>query len=252
MEYERTEDGQIQADFAYRAGQILLQYEQFSPQLPADRRYEATLAVTLLQSLLTSCQELIRSQGSRSVRGGPNNSLTALASRSILDEPALMGLDADCILKCWPSNRGLTYREVIDCLRNALSHPGAQGHSAYPRTGFTTAQSTSTSVEAYVFTQSSWVNRKGSGLLTAFAPLQNTEKARNELERKMQEWASNHSVERLEITKNDEGLWRVFRAGQPFVPVLQLRLGVQQLRTLALTLSDYLSESASRKTGVTA
>ena len=40
-----------------------------------------------------------------------------------------------------------------------------------------------------------------------------------------------------------EGKWRVVREGQLFIPVLCLRLGIQQLRTLTLTLSDYLSES---------
>ena len=252
MEYERSTDGQIQTAFAYRAGQLLLQYEQFSPGLATEERFEATLAVALLQALLTSCQELVRSQGSKAGKGSRQSALPSLASRLLLDEPTLLGMDADCIVTCWPSERGLTYREVIDCLRNALSHPGAQGSSAYPRTGFTTEQSDSPSVEAYLLTQSSWVNNKGSGLLPRFAPERRDEQARSALERLVHEWSRNHRVEGLEVALNADGKWRVLLAGQLFVPVLQLRLGVRQLRTLTLALCDYLSEPARQRDGVAA
>lgn len=242
MEYERTEDGQIQAEFSRRAGQILLQYEQLSADLPASERYEATLAVSLLQSLLTSCQELIRTRRSKA--------LGAVVDRLMLDEPALMGLEADCILQSWPSRRGLTYREVFECLRNALSHPGPQGNSRYARTGFTTEHAGSASVSAYVFTESSWINSKGSSLLARYSPRACDEASRLALEAAVRSWASNHAVEGVLIAQNGEGHWRAYLGNELFVPVLQLRLGVQQLRTLTLILSDYLAEPLRAGVGV--
>ena len=60
MEYERTENGQIQATFAGRVGQILLQYDRCKEGLPAHLQFDAALAISLLQSLLTQCQELLK------------------------------------------------------------------------------------------------------------------------------------------------------------------------------------------------
>ena len=238
MEYERTSDGQIQADFARRAGQLLLQYEQTSPHLPSERQFEATLCVALLQSLLTICQESLRKKrGGRAKLG----SLAAYASRSVLDEPALMGLEPDCVLASWTSKRGLTYREVFECLRNALCHPGGQGDTKYPRTGFITDKSGSGVVEAYIFTQSAWVNNQGSGLKLQFHPDKADDQTRRKLESDVHSWAKNYDVEGLTVELHEDGQLSVTRLGQPFIPVLRLRLGASQLRTLLLNLSDYLS-----------
>ena len=242
MEYERTPDGQIQAATAHRAGKVLLQYESMSKALRYEERFEATLAVALLQMMLTSCQEQLRAIGSRKNVRQKANGLSGLASRSVLDEPALMGLAPECIVECWPSTRGLTYREVFECLRNSLSHPGAQGGTKFPRTGFTSIESGSGDVETYQFTQSSWVNSTGSALSPKFAPIQADEATRQTLERAVREWASNYSVDGLGIELNTSGRWEVVKAGRPFLPVLRLWLGVNQLRTLTLNLSEYLSE----------
>ena len=97
MEYERTVDGQIRAAFARRAGQLVLQYEALCRHLPVDEQFESTLAVALLQPMLTSCQELLRRGAGKK---GPLKSygrLEALAKRLVRDEPTLMGLKADCV-----------------------------------------------------------------------------------------------------------------------------------------------------------
>jgi len=244
MEYERTEDGQIQAAFASRIGQILLQYEQFCVGLPESQRFEATLAVSLLQTMLTSSLEALEARRSKALNAG--------AGRSLLDDPAQFGLNPGCILQSWSSARALTYWDVFKCLRNALSHPGTQGNSRYERTGFTSDQSGSASVTAYVFTQSPWVNSKGSALLPRFAPKGRDADSKVNLEKLAQDWASNHAVEGLVVCHDDLGFWRVHRNDEPFLPVLQLRLGVQQLRTLTLILIDHLAETLQAKAGVAA
>lgn len=237
---------------AQRAGKVLLQYEQLSERLPPEAQFEATLAVALLQMMLTSCQELLRAAKPRGAARGNTNGLQALASRSVLDEPALMGLEPDCIVECWASTRGLTYREVFECLRNSLSHPGPQGGTKFPRTGFTTIASGSCAIETYQFTQSSWVNGTGSALSMKYAPTTTDEKSRQKLEDDVRTWASNYAVEGLRVQLNSSGRLEVVKAGQPFVPVLRLQLGVRQLRTLTLTLSDYLSVSVLQSNKVAA
>lgn len=252
MEYARTPAGQIQVDFARRAGQLLLQYEQLSIGLPAEERFEATLAVALLQSMLTICQEMLRRSPKRSVRGAAGAGLSAMASRSVLDEPALLGLEADCIVETWPSTRGLTYREVFECLRNALSHPCPQGGTKYPVTGYTTVASKAGCIAVFEFVQSSWVNRNGNDLLPRFAPDKTDEEAGRKLQVEVKGWADNAAVVGLVARRNADGQWRVYRGGEQFVPVLRIRLTVQQLRTLTLTLSDLLSSSLESASAIPA
>ncbi len=244
MEYERTEDGQIQAAFASRIGQILLQYEQFCVGLPESQRFEATLAVSLLQTMLTSSLEALEARRSKALNAG--------AGRSLLDDPAQFGLNPGCILQSWSSARALTYWDVFKCLRNALSHPGTQGNSRYERTGFTSDQSGSASVTAYVFTQSPWVNSKGSALTPTYAPKGRDIDSKRQLEEHARNWGDKNAVKDLVVLKDAAGFWRVHRDDEPFVPVLQLRLGVVQLRTLTLVLSDLLSEAVNVKAGAPA
>ena len=232
MEYERTEAGQIQADFASRAGQLLLQYDIIGRELPIQQQYEATLAVALLQSMLTICHELLKQKSKYRVKNGRHD----IARRSVLDEPALMGLEPGCVVEQWPSTRSLTYRQVFECLRNALCHPGTQGGTTYPITGYTTVVSGSGCIEVFEFVQSSWVNSTGSSLNNHMAPDDTDEKAGKELQDKMNKWADNVAVVGLVTRRNAAGQWRVYLGDSLFVPVLKIRLTVQQLRTLTLTL----------------
>lgn len=233
MEYERTSEGQIQASMALRAGKILLQYESFCKGLPAEDQFEATLAISLLQMMLTNCSELLKKKG-LDKRG--MTELENLRNASILDDPSKMGLERSCIVQCWPSERGLTYREIFQGLRNALSHPGAKKANGLPVTGFTSIESPTGTIDGYEFTQSSWVGAGGH--------LRNLDYAT--LCKQMNDFASNYSVVGLDVEKNRDQRWQVVREGKPFIPVLRLRLNVKQLRTLTLTLSEVLSESLSQ------
>ena len=179
--------------------------------MPFEDRFETTLAVALLQSMLTICQELIRRSSNRKGKPKERPGLSAMANRSIFDEPALLGLDEDCIVQSWPSDRGLTYREIIECLRNALSHPCPQSQSKYPVTGYTTVTSRSGCIETFEFVQSSWINNKGTDLADRFNPRDKTDRARIQLENYAISWAKNASVEHLVVKRNEAGYWRVYR-----------------------------------------
>jgi hypothetical protein len=102
MEYIATPDGQIQADFARRIGQVLLHYEAGTAFGQPQDSYEATLTICLLQALLTNCVELIDKKVKNDRTG-----LKKIASRSLEEDPALFGLNLQCITRQWPSDRPL-------------------------------------------------------------------------------------------------------------------------------------------------
>lgn len=239
MEYERTEDAQIQSDFAGRAGQILLQYECCKEGRPADQQFEATLAIALLQTMLTQCQELLKKYRNPAKAPEGLEGLVAMANRGFDEPPPLLGLTQACILERWPSERAVQYRDLIECIRNALSHPLPQTKEGLPRTGYTTQKGSSGLIEAFVFTQSPWVGPSGV-LLPQFRP-GSDEKKRLDAKSSIQRWGANSQVTRLELAETKDG-FKPMRDGKPFVPVMRVRLDVAQLRLLVLALSDYLSE----------
>lgn len=59
MEYYRDPKNQIQADVAYRLGMIANQYRTLSA--PTEEDFSVTLDVCILQNLLTTCAELLKS-----------------------------------------------------------------------------------------------------------------------------------------------------------------------------------------------
>ena len=246
MEYERTEDGQIQADFALRAGQLLVQYDHLRHQLPSEQQFEATLTIALLQSMLTMCHELLRNRHPRN----PSKSLEELlsmAKRTLDAEPTLLGLTKECVLERWPSARGVTYRDVVECIRNALSHPLPQQPGSLPRTGFTTELSGSGQVTAYVFTQSEWVESSGSRLKSVYVPKAGKDVGLEAMKKKVDLWASNNRVDGIDFVL-ENGFWKVVLNGTQFIPVCRIRLDVAQLRIFTTGLSDYLSEPAREDT----
>lgn len=234
MEYIETPDGKIQADFARRVGQVLLHYEAGMAGTAPHDSYEATLTICLLQTLLTNCVELIKSKGNHDRTG-----LTEISGRTIAENPALFGLNPSCITHQWSSDRDLTYREVLQCLRNALSHPLPQQRGAYKTTGYTTWKSQSGQIEGFTFVQSPWVNRTGSDVLPKFKVVEaDLPKLANEL----RFWSSDHQTSGLAVVPIAGRKHQIFRGAEPFVPVLQIDISTTQLRTLTLTLSEHLAE----------
>ena len=63
MEYSRDEKNRIRAGFALNAGRLLEQYSRLSAGVRASERYDATLTICILQSLLTNCWELLKAMG---------------------------------------------------------------------------------------------------------------------------------------------------------------------------------------------
>ena len=240
MEYERTEDAQIQADLAGRAGQILLQYERFKPQLPLNEQYEATLTIGLLHTILTQCQELLKKYRSPEKAPKGLKAMVTMANRGFDEPPPLLGLAQDCILERWPSDKPVEYRDLIECIRNALSHPHLQNNEGLPRTGYTTVKGSSGLIEAFVFTQSPWVGPSGA-LMPQYRPGKGERKKLDDASTKVTNWARNAGVTNIAFIESKDG-YLPARNDVPFIPVMRVRLDVAQLRLFVLELSDYLSE----------
>jgi hypothetical protein len=153
MEYFRDETNGIRAGFALHAGKLLEQYTRLSEDVPASERYDATLAICILQSLLTNCSELIDAM--RKHQKG-------IWSERVPDIPSSFGISLSCVRRdtFLSDPVELTYGRFIEHLRNALSHP------TYPEkpphessTGYTTIPDGSRLVSRFRFIDSPWVQR---------------------------------------------------------------------------------------------
>lgn len=250
MEYERTKDGQIQADFARRIGQIVIQYGQLSQQLPKENRYEITLWISLLQALLTNCSETIRRNHWLNYR-----SLHELSSTPFSDEPIRLGLDIDCIEHYSGDLASLKFSRFLECLRDAASHPNPQEEKmgALPLTGYTTSNATSGVIEEVRFSWSPWVSERSRHLHGKYRPNAN-DKNRRDLEKLCETWEGKLGLTDLVVNEAQGGYLEIIRKGRPFWPEMRVKLNIVQLRTLTLELSQYLAEplensSRSRKLG---
>ena len=229
MEYIKTSDGQIHADFARRAGKLLLQYEETSTQRQPEDDCEATLTLCLLQALLTNCIEILNSKSKADGTG-----LRAIAGRSFYQEPILFGFNSGCITHQWAPGQQLEFRHVLGCIRNALSHPLPQNIGTYKTTGYTTWMSGSGNIEGFTFVQSPWVSRSGKTLQDRFKVDESNVAA---LQKTMDKWVSEYGTSNLAIRQIPKRLYQIYLGEEPFVPYLQLDFTTRQLRTLTLTLS---------------
>ncbi|MBH9553990.1 hypothetical protein [Inhella gelatinilytica] len=231
-EYVQTSDGQIHADFARRAGQILLQYERLSRNLDPREQFDATLAVSLLQSLLTSFIELSRLKAMK-----PRYS--QYLDVPIDASPPRLGLNPSAIRWSWRSAAGLRYRDVIESIRNSLSHPTPQdGSRPLPTTGFTARATSVGEIDGYCFVQSPWVEKGGRQLLKRFRPELRQVQECSKLREELTAWGRRHDV-MLEADERD-GILVPCLGGQPFVPFIEVILSTCELRVFVLALADII------------
>lgn len=231
MEYERTPDGQIQADFARRIGFIADQYQRLFNLESEGDHYHATLILVLLQSLLTCCTQLF----DRKVE--TKNSALMQFARQELEQ------DFQCssVIERWPSRRSLTNRELLECLRNAVCHPCPQTQEGLPRTGFTSWKSDSGHIAGFIFTHSPWVNNDGAELNPRYISRDVDERGPSRLENERRRFAERYDVADLSVRSDGAGRLRIFHLDDPFIPVLRVRLNNEELSKLTMRLCGYLS-----------
>ena len=240
MEYKLTEDAQIQASFAHRIGQIFLQYENYQTSLPIEEKFEATLVIALLHSMMAHCAELIKERKPEKMQIGLDD-LIRLANRELNNSPSLLGLTTDCIIERWPSTKAATYRDALQCIRNALSHPLPQNQNRYARTGYTSENNQQNQINAFIFTHSPWVGPKGNLNPRFKLANENNKTAVEEMKNEINKWARDNNVINIEYTSIN-GFLTPTIDGKEFIPVFRICINVHGLRLLLLGLSDYLSE----------
>jgi hypothetical protein len=227
MEYFRDENNRIQAGFALNAGKLLVQYNKFSESLSTNEQYDATLSICILQSLLTICSELIAAMRKHD---------REIWEKVVHDVPIEFGLSRSFV-KTNTFSLVLKYREFIEHVRNALSHPTyPEKPPNYPSTGYTTLPDAFGLISHFLFIDSPWVAR---GKLLSKASSQDEKKVRefaDEFKKKNRECGT------LEVRKTPEGKYQIFRGDELYIPIFEAQFPVASLKTLAEELANYIAQ----------
>jgi hypothetical protein len=219
MQYFRTDDGQIQADYARRLGIILKQYHE---QIIATEKYEVSLSLSILQSLLTHCIELLNNLKSSDKKKNP-----------FYDPPidsAVWGFDNNSIKHNTFFQPELTAEKIVRHIRNALSHPTKINiNLPHKTTGYITKGDT-TLIETIIFVSSPDLNSRGNS-----KTYKTKEAAESTL---IRDGNFPGDVQVIQLANgqfgyqlNDEAFHRIFK----------IELTPHKLLTLTYSLSSYLS-----------
>lgn len=228
MDYFRTSNNQIQADFAHRIGKIATVYGESTKTYPSDQIYEATLHICLLQNLLTSCSELIRSM-SRQERS------SSFFTAKFTDIPSLWGLRSSMIEVDTFHRAKTTYEDVISHLRNALSHPTSLDLSSeFPSTGFDSIQPKSGLISTVTFVDSPDVRNNRPKVY----------EQKTEAERASRQRGFPPNVEVREVVNGNRAKYQLFQADEIYVRLFKIDVPVRSLKQFVLGMSDHLSIAA--------
>jgi hypothetical protein len=210
MEYIHTDDCQIRSDIAFRLGVIIMQYEK-SIELNDIKNYNSTLCISVLQTLLTNCLEILREIKFINVK------YDFFDIENQLIDDNFYGIKNKSIILNSIYDK-VTLHRVLISLRNALSHPtNINIKSEFPSTGYTTIKDGSNIISEYIFVDSPDVKNNRAKSFNNIAEL--------ELHKRMNKSAvydynSLKTVPRLFIFKLD----------------------VSELKTLTLNLSKVLAQ----------
>lgn len=230
VEYFREPNNRIQAGFALNAGRLMVQYQEMAGSLPKASRYEATLAICVLQSLLTNCSELLDSM---------KRHLKEVWMEQLPDIPHKWGLKRGFVtLDTFPAP--LTYERFIEHLRNAVSHPTTPDKKPkLPSTGYTTIPGSSGIIEAFRFTDSPWVSRGEDH--SRYVHRDQTKMAK-ELDKFNKKYGCH-----LEALLNDKGAYQAMHDGQPYRPFFVAEIPLDGLIRIALELSNFLAQPTQER-----
>lgn len=226
MEYWRNKKHKIQADFALRVGRIAKQYEHNVVLLDHEEKYEATLTICLLQSLLTICQELIRAMN--------NHEREKCFFSATFDESAyLWGLNRSMVVIDEFREKRLTYESIINHIRNALSHPTQLNiDSEYASTGFTTLGKQPERISTYAFVSSPDTKNNRPKKYSC----------KEDLERIVNRLSYNHDIIIKEIPEGRSVRYEMWSGDKPFARIFRIDIPVTNLRQLVLGLSNHLAQ----------
>lgn len=225
--YYEDPEGKIRADFALRIGKLYREYERRLPSIPANERYEATLNLTLLHSLLTTCTELLKHMPERRKFDKPFG-----------DVPALWGLRSDMVIRnTFPGKP--SHFDVLERIRNALSHPThGDVNVQYPTSGYRNINDLcGNQISAFSFVNSPDVAREG-----AFPTYDTHDKAEKKMTKLRSAFSKSgdHRPLKVEITSRNK--YAIYCEGEPYVQIFQINIPMPALSALLLGLSNYLAQ----------
>lgn len=148
--YIETPDGHIQASWAARIGELHLQYKFLTKDLECKNKFNATISISLLCSLLCYIDELLEND--------------KIQESKIHD---FFNLEKEEILHYSNNIGNPPAKKIIECLRNATCHPlGDQSiHKRHKITGFRSYNSRKANneefIEGFIFTHSPKVTNDG-------------------------------------------------------------------------------------------
>ena len=223
MEYFRDPKNQIQADIAYRLGMIAKQYR--TSRVPAEEDFSVTLDVCILQNLLTTCTELLKSMS----RNERKAYLTADIGTGLA-----WGLRPEMISVNTFDGK-LTGEFVLTKLRNALSHPTALNlNDTFPSSGYTTIPDGSGTIHQYCFVNSPDTKMSGQHPKTF--------SQREEAERRLEQARADGDMPK------DVGVIRYAdkfcfgRGDEPFARIFKIQLTGEEIHALVIGLSNHLAQ----------
>lgn len=226
MEYFKDPKNQIYSSLAHRLGRIVYQYDKW---VPVGEKFEATLYISVLQNLVTNCNEHIR----RLTNGERRNSdFYKELSESI------WGLDEECWIKNTFKERH-TLQNFITRIRNSVSHPThIDLKSEYPSSGFTTIEDDSGSIRKFRFINSP--DTKNNKL---------KEYTLEAIKREMYGSGSAKSVNNelpdnisYELVPGKLDKYILVSNGKPFIRISIIDLTIGQLGSFVKALSNYLAQ----------
>lgn len=147
-QYWQEKESYIQSDLAYRLGKVILQYDSKFP-ISSLESYNSSLYISSLQTLLTTCNELIHNND---YEFPYENKFYDLSTK--ISENNQFGLKRSMIIENTFGSNNPSCSIMLNHLRNAMSHPTITDHeSDDATTGYTSID------EGPVISQYLFVNR---------------------------------------------------------------------------------------------
>jgi hypothetical protein len=230
--FRRRRGDSIQAGLAFNALRLLHHYEELTAELLPDEKYEATLALSVLQMLLTNMMDLHERVGE--VQEG----LESAPLEELSDE---WHLKPGFVRKnTFPGP--VLLRGVIKHLRDAVSHPTAPRRRGSVGTGYTSPDGTSGLglVESFRFVHSPWLEGEEVSRYTR------AEDARRVIDRFAPWIPRDGPVFDLSVHQDQDGKYVVNHDGQLYIPEFVMEIPVSELTGFAKELANFIGQPIIR------
>jgi hypothetical protein len=149
--------GIVFSDVVLRSAEALKQYRLAAPSWDESLRFEATLTLSVTQTILAATKELhdaLQRQRPDAAQGLATDLTSLFEHVQLEDTTWLAGASGDSYV----TRQDLTGAGILEHLRNAMSHPVRGLPSDLPMTGYATVPRDG-HIHALRFTHSPWVHR---------------------------------------------------------------------------------------------